>query len=518
MAQSYDVIIIGAGIVGSMIARTLSRYQLNILLIEKDADIGMGASSANSAIVHAGYDPLPGTLKAALNVQANALWDELAEQLHIPFERRGDYVVAVGPEEFTTLEALREQGRRNGVPGLEIIPGSEVRRREPHINPAVSGALWAPTGGLCDPFMATVAAAENAVQNGVTVLLETAFQDFVMEDSRIVGVQTNQGSFGCRWVVNAAGLYADDVMHKAGVRPDFQITPRRGEYCVLDRAEVSMNNVLFPVPTKAGKGILVTTTLHGNIIVGPNATSLEDKEDRAVTAQGLAEVCAGGQKLIPALALRQVIATFAGNRATGNARCEDPLVDYHSDFLIEVPEQAQGLVNLGGIESPGLTSAPAIALRVVALLREAGEKLVEKPDWNPVRPARPRFRDLSHAERARLIAADPRYGRVVCRCELVTEGEIAAEIHAPVPAITYDAIKRRTWLGAGRCLGGFDLPRVVALLSQELDIPLHEVTKRGPGSEFLARPTKVVAPAEITLARPPLAADTRPVQEVEHDA
>jgi glycerol-3-phosphate dehydrogenase len=494
--EPYDFIIIGGGVVGCMLARFLSRYQGSILLIEKESDIGMGASSANSAIIHAGYDPMPGTLKAKLNVRANAMWDNLAGELSIPFERRGDYVVAVGPEELPGLERLLEQGRQNGVPGMHFVSAEEMRQREPEISPQVSGALWAPTGGICDPFAATNAAAENAVQNGVRVLLDTAFEGFVIEQGRVIGVKTNRGLFGCRWAVNAAGLNSDMVMHAAGVRPEFTITPRRGEYCVLDRAEITINNVLFPVPSKAGKGILVTTTLHGNTIVGPNANAVPDKSDHSVTALGVNEIVQGGHKLVPSLNLRYIIATFAGLRATGNAPCETPGVNYTGDFVIEIPREVKGLVNLGGIESPGLTSAPAIALYVIELLTAAGEKLVERDDWQPIRPPRPRFRELSHADQARLIAEDPRYGQVVCRCELVTEGEIVAEIHAPIPATTYDAIKRRTWLGTGRCLGGFDLPRVTALLARELNIPVEEVTKKGPGSNFLFRPTKVIDPNE----------------------
>lgn len=490
MAAKYDYVIIGGGVVGSMLARFLSRYQASILVIEKEVDVGMGASSANSAIVHAGYDPLPGTLKAKLNVQANSMWDNLAGELNFPFERRGDYVVAVGPDESPGLELLMEQGRLNGVPGIHYISADEMRKREPEITPLVSGALWAPTGGLCDPFAVTVAAAENAVQNGVKVMLDTAFEDFVWDQQRIIGVKTNRGVFHCRWVINAAGLYADDVMHRAGVRQDFRITPRRGEYCILDRAEITIHNVLFPVPTQAGKGILVTGSLHGNTLIGPNAHAVESKEDRSVTSQGIDELCSGAHKLVPGLNMRYIIASFAGLRSTGNARCADPTIHYNSDFVIEIPEGVQGLVNLGGIESPGLTSAPAIAHHVIELLKDAGEKLVEKTGWQPIRPPRPRFRDLTHAGQARLIANDPHYGRVICRCEMITEGEILAEIHAPIPATTYDAIKRRTWLGTGRCLGGFDLPRVVALLAQELGISPQEVTKKGGRSEFLFRLTK----------------------------
>ena len=349
MTAVYDFVIIGGGVVGSMLARTLSRYKAQILLIEREVDVGMGASSANSAIVHAGYDPLPGTLKAKLNVQANPMWDNLAGELNFPFERRGDYVVAVGPEERPGLEMLLEQGRRNGVPGIHFISADEMRKREPEINSQVSGALWAPTGGLCDPFAVTVAAAENAVQNGVKVLLDTSFKDFIWEDQRIAGVITNRGSFRSRWVINAAGLYSDDVMHCAGVRPEFSITPRRGEYCILDQAEITIHNVLFPVPTQAGKGILVTASLHGNTLVGPNAHAVSSKEDRSVTSQGIDELCSGAHKLVPGLNMRYIIASFAGLRATGNGPCANPDVQYNSDFVIEIPEGIEGLVNLGGI-------------------------------------------------------------------------------------------------------------------------------------------------------------------------
>ncbi len=490
--KKYDVIIVGGGIVGSMTARFLSRYQLDILLIEKSADVGTGASSANSAIVHAGYDPLPGSLKAKMNVAGNAMWDTLSGELGFDYDRRGDYVVAVGQEEFDHLDSLIDRGVKNGVPGMHIISADEMRYREPNLNPEVSGALWAPTGGICDPFMAVVAAAENAVQNGVTLMLNTAFEDFVLDGNRIVGVKTNNGTFGARWVVNAAGLYSDMVMHKAGIRPEFNITPKRGEYAVLDHAEIQINNVLFPVPSKKGKGILVTTTMHGNTMIGPNSDPVPGKEARTSTKEGMDEIWSGAQKLVPSLHPRFTIALFSGLRATGNAPCETPGVDYNQDFIIEIPWEVRGLVNLGGIKSPGLTSAPAIAQRVVELLKEAGEKLVEKRDWNPIRPTRPHFRKLPREEQIKLIKTDPRYARIICRCETVTEMEIINEIHAPIPAITYDAIKRRTWLGTGRCLGSFDMPRVVDILSRELGLPPELISKKGASSEFLVRKTKEV--------------------------
>ena len=488
--EKYDVVIIGGGIVGSLTARELSKYKLSILLIEKEADIGSSVSCANSAIVHAGYDPVPGTLKAELNVLGNAMWDELSGELSFDYKRSGDYVVAVGPEELRALEKLLDQGRRNGVPGMHMISAEEMRAREPEINPLVSGALWAPTGGICDPFMATIAAAENAVQNGVKVLLNTTFLNFIIENDQIIGVKTDRGEYACRWVVNAAGLYADEVMHLAGVRPEFKITPQRGEYAVLDRVDIQINNVLFPVPTEKGKGILVTATTHGNAIIGPNSVPAKDKEDSAVTGEGIQEIWEGAQKLFPHLKPTSTIAMFAGLRSTGNASSANRSVYYDNDFVVEIPDRPRGLVNLGGIESPGLTSAPAIAKRVIDLMVDAGEKLQLKRDWNPIRPPRVHFRKLPLEEQRKLIKADPRYGRVICRCEMVTEGEIVAEIHAPIPAVTYDAIKRRTWLGTGRCLGSFDMPRVVEILARELGIRPEAVTKKGPGSEFLVRMTK----------------------------
>ena len=492
MQEKYDYIIIGGGVVGCMIARWLSRYEGKVLLIEKEADVGMGCSSANTAIVHAGYDPLPGSLKARMNVKGNAMWDTLAGELNFAFERRGDYVVAIGDDELPLVHKLMDQGKKNGVPGMIMIDGPEMRAREKNINPETSGALWASTGGICDPFQITVAAGENAVMNGAKVLLNTAFQDFIMEGKRIIGVRTNRGDFLGRWVINSAGIYSDEVMHKAGVRPEFIIKPRKGEYYIFDRADVSIDNVLFPVPSAKGKGILVTTTLHENTIAGPNGTIIEDKEDTSSTKEGLEEVAAGALKLVPSLNLRYSIANFVGLRPMGNGPCKTPGVVYNNDYIIEIPEEVQGLVNLGGIESPGLTSAPAIAEEVVDMLRDAGENFVVKKDWDPIRPGRPRFRNMSHKDRQLLVEMDPRFGQVICRCENITEGEIIAEIHAPIPAQTYDAIKRRTWLGTGRCQGGFDMTRVVTILSRELGISPLEVTKRGTGSEYLFRQTKQV--------------------------
>ncbi|MBC7261875.1 MAG: NAD(P)/FAD-dependent oxidoreductase [Chloroflexi bacterium] len=479
MDALYDVIIVGGGVVGCFIARALSRYKLRVLLLERESDVCSGTSKANTAIVHAGYDAKPGTLKAALNLVGNRAYDQVCAELDVPFQRCGTYVVALTDDDLRTLDDLYRRGVQNGVTGMRIISGEEMRRIEPLVNPETRGALYAATGGIVDPFLLTIAAAENAVLNGVHLRLETEVTDLIRQNGRIAGVKTNQGQIFGRFVINAAGLHADQLMAKAGLQ-GFTITPRKGEYYVFDREKSRVHAVLFPCPTPISKGILVTPTTHGNTLIGPNAVDISNKEDLSVTPQGLEEVFAGAQRLVPTLDRRDVIAVFAGLRASGST----------GDFLIEAPAQAPGLINVAGIESPGLTAAPAIAEFVVQLLRECGLKLVEKPDYNPIRRAPPRFSELSRQEQALLIAKDARYGRIVCRCETVTEGEIVAAIHAPVPARTYDALKRRTRLGAGRCQGGFDTPRVIHVLARELGLPPTAITKKGPGSEFVVRETK----------------------------
>lgn len=479
--KEYDVIIIGAGIIGSLTARELSRYDLRILWIEKNPDIGMGSSSANSAIIHSGHDPKPGTLKAEMNVRGNKLWKSVAPELDIAHKECGSYIVAIGVEEFELLSPLYENGVQNGVPGLEIISRTEMLNREPLLNPRVSGALYTPTAGVIDPFGAVVAAGENAVTNGVELLLNCEFLDFIIEDKKIVGVKTSQGNFACRFAVNAGGLFSDEILHRASSRPEFKITPRRGEYLVFDSSALKLNNVLFPMPSQKGKGCLVTTTTHGNVMIGPNANEVDSKENTETAVEGLFEILEKSKKLVPSINARHVIAQFAGIRATGNA---------NKDFVIEASNEVFGLVSLAGIESPGFASAPAIAERAVEILKEIGLPLKKNPKFNPVRSAPPVFHRLSHVERGELVKQNPAYGRIVCRCEEVTEGEIRAAIHSPIPATTYDAIKRRTWLGTGRCQGGFDYPRVMEILSEELGIPMTAVTKEGAGSEIVYRRTK----------------------------
>jgi glycerol-3-phosphate dehydrogenase len=484
MRTNYDVIIIGSGIVGSLTARYLSAYDIKILVVEKEADVGMSTSSANSAIIHSGYDPAPGTLKAAMNSLGNRLWHALAPELAISFKESGSYVVAVGAGELPILHELYERGIANSIPGLKIFDKDEFLRREPLINPDVSGALWAPTAAVIDPFGAVLAAAENAVVNGAEYLFETEFTGFIFGGNKITGIKTTRGDFFCKWVINSAGLYSGETANKAGTCKDFVITPRKGSYLIFDPVKLSINNVLFPVPTDKGKGILVSTTTHGNVMIGPNNEPCENLDDSATTRAGVEEVLKGAKKLVPSIDPKNVIAMYAGIRASGNAG---------KDFIIELPAEIKGLVNLCGIESPGFASAPAIALKVVELLKSAGFELKEKTGWIPVRKPVPHLHTLSLKERAELTAKNPAYGRIVCRCEEITEGEIIDAMRSPVPARTYDGIKRRTWLGTGRCQGSFDMPRVIQIMAREMGIPETEVTKKGGGSEIVFRKTKEVS-------------------------
>lgn len=481
----YDVVIVGAGIVGSMVARELSKYRLSVAVLEKESDVGMGQSTSNSAIIHSGHDPAPGTRKARFNVRGNELWYRIAPELDIPLDNTGALVVAVGAEEQSRLHELYDRGLANGVKGLEILTREEVLEREPHLSPDVSGALSTPSAGVVDAFQGVLGAAENAAQNGVAFFLNTEVQGAIVEDGRLAALDTSRGRFAATWFVNAAGVHADEIMHMAGDHPEFAITARRGEYFVFDQSRFRVGTVLFPMPGEKGKGILVTTTTHGNTMVGPNSDRISDKEDHSVTERGMSEILEGATKLVPSISPRDVIATFAGLRATGNHE-----TDGYRDFLIDVSSGVGGLLNLAGVESPGYASAPAIAEHVVHLLREQGVTLDEKSDWNPRRRRIPRFAEMDHATRAEIVDKNPAYGRIVCRCEEVTEGEILAAIHAPIPATTYDAIKRRTWLGAGRCQGSFDYPRTMEILARELGVSMTEITKKGPGSVFLYRKTK----------------------------
>ncbi|KXG76969.1 L-2-hydroxyglutarate oxidase LhgO [Fervidicola ferrireducens] len=475
-----DVVIIGGGVVGCMIARELSRYQLKTVLLEKEDDVASGTSKANSAIIHAGYDAKPGTLKAKLNVRGNPLFDKICSELDVPFKRIGSLVVALNEEEIRVLEELMERGKTNGVPGLEIISREKLLEMEPNINRQARAALYAPTAGIICPYELTIALAENACQNGVEIKLNSPVLGIGVENEGVLAVRTPGETIYTRYIINAAGLFADEISRMAGAE-DYRITPRKGEYLIFDRRFGGIvSRAIFPTPTKISKGILVCPTVDGNFFIGPNSNDVREKDDVAVTQQGIEEIIKGARKLVPDLPLKHVIASFAGLRAVSDT----------DDFVIMASKKVKGFINVGGIQSPGLSSAPAIAEMVLEILKEEGLELKEKSDYNPERPRIFKFRHLSSEEKRELIRKNPAYGRVICRCETVTEGEIIDAIRRPVGARSLDAVKRRTRAGMGRCQGGFCLPRVVEILARELGISPLEVTKSGSGSEILKGRTK----------------------------
>lgn len=472
--KQADVVIIGGGIVGTAIARELSRYQLDVILLEAETDVAMGTSKANSAILHAGFDAPPGSWKARLNALGNSAFRQIQDELKLHIKWTGSLVVAKDQTEMATLEELLTRGKQNGVQGLEIIGRDTVLAREPNLSSDIVGALWAPTAGIICPFGATFALAENAIRNGVTILRETPVLELLVEHGRIAGVRTPQGMIGAKFVVNAAGVKADDIARLAG-DDSFSIQARKGEYILFDRSVGDLvNSVIFPTPTRLSKGILIAPTVHGNLFVGPDAQNIDDKHDVSATANGMERVITGARRIVPNLPLHAAITQFSGLRAAAA----------DGDFVLCESPFARGLVHAAGIQSPGLTAAPAIAQVVADILREAGLKLSENSGFNPVNPEKPVFQELTWEQRAALIAENPLFGRVICRCETVTEAEIVAAIHSPCGARTVDGVKRRVRAGSGRCQGGFCGPRVTAILARELQIPVPEVRKDSTNSQL----------------------------------
>ena len=483
----YDIIIIGAGVSGCAIARELSRYDLNICVLDKESDVCEGTSKANSGIVHAGHDAKPGTLKAKLNVQGNLMMEEMAKKLDFPFKRNGSLVVCQNEEELSKLEELKERGKENGVEGLRILTREEALELEPALADSVYAALYAPTGGIVCPFLMNIAYVENAAINGAKFRLGTCVQD-IQRCHQVSGfkVITNQGTFYSKYVINAAGVYADEV-HNMISEKKLHITPRRGEYCLLDKnAGTLVSHTIFQVPGKMGKGVLVTPTIHGNLMIGPTADDVPDKEENATTRAGLDKVLNDSAKSVKGIPTRQVITSFAGLRAHEDG----------GDFLIEELDDVPGFIDVAGIESPGLTSAPAIGVYVCEIVKKMVEKaenqieLKEKENFIETRKGIVHFAELSLEEQKKLIQKDPAYGQVICRCETVTEGEILDAIRRPLGARTLDGVKRRVRAGMGRCQGGFCTPRIMEILSKECGIPLEEICKNNQDSRIIVGTNK----------------------------
>ena len=480
--MSYDVAIIGAGVSGALVARELCRYNIKVALVEKCIDVAMGTTKANSAIVHSGFDAMPGTLKAKLNVEGTAAMPALCETLHVPFKPIGSYVVAFSNEELETLEELKARGEANGVPGLEIIDKEALHREEPNLSDEAVAALYAPTAGIVCPYELTIAAVENAVTNGVelfrnfdvTAIEKNAQGNFVLK--------SDAGEIEAEYVVNAAGVFCDKVASLIGDN-SMTIIPRKGEYMLMDRAVGDkVKHTIFQCPTKMGKGVLVTPTVDGNLLVGPSAVDIDEKDDCATTAAGTNGVFKTALKSVPSLSTRDVITSFAGIRAHSTG----------DDFIIAPSEKDAKFINVAGIESPGLSSAPAIGLYVCDMILQDMGEVSEKADFIPGRPAPVRFRHMNAEERKVLVEKNSAYGRVICRCETITEGEILDAIHAPAGAVDVDGVKRRTRAGMGRCQAGFCSPRTMEILEHEVPLSMFDITKNGIGSNIVVGYNKEV--------------------------
>ena len=476
--MQFDVAIVGAGVVGCAIARQLSRYDLRIALIDAAEDVAMGASRANSAIVHAGYDCPPGSVEARMNVLGNALYRQWADELEVPFKRCGSFVIGFGPEDEKVLRDLYDRGVKNGVPGMTLMPGCEARAMEPALSKDVTMALFAATGGITCPYQMTIACAENARENGAEWLLNHPVTAMRREGDFVV-ITAGGEEIKTRYVVNAAGVFSDEVSRMLG-DDSFTVRPRKGEYMLLDRKSTCVETVIFQTPSKLGKGILVAPTVDGNMFAGPTAVDMTDKRDTSVTPEGIAQLTAMSKKSVPSIDLRSVITSFAGVRAQPST----------GDFIIGASKAEPRLIQAAGICSPGLTSAPAIAGEIARILRASGLEMTEKANYNPIRKAIPEFRNMNNEERAALIEKDPRFGRVICRCETITEGEIVEAIRRGARSL--DGVKRRTRAGMGRCQGGFCSPRVMEILSRELNVPMTELTKFGGESKLLVGALKEV--------------------------
>lgn len=474
----YDVVIIGAGVVGGMIARKMAEYKLKTCILEKDSDIAMGATKANSAIVHGGFDAKAGSLKALLNKRGSDMMEEICRELGVRYRRNGSLVLGYTDEDKKTLEGIMENGVKNGIEGLEIIGRERIKELEPNISDLVEWALYAPTGAIVCPYGLAEAAIGNAMDNGVELKLNHFVRKINKLENKFEICIDNEKSILAKTVINAAGIYSDEVANMAG-DASFNVHPRKGEYILLDReAGDVVNHTLFTVPTKMGKGILVSPTVHGNLILGPTAVDGEDKENRKTERAGFDKIIAESSRMVKNIPLNLTITSFCGLRSVGST----------GDFIINMPKR--GFVNVAGIESPGLSASPAIAEYVVELLENNGFKFAKRDDFNPYRESAERFSEMTDDEKNLLIKQDPSYGKIVCRCENVTEGEILKAIRTNPKATTLDGVKRRTRAQMGRCQGGFCSPYIMELISKELGIPIEDVKKSSKEAYILSGKTK----------------------------
>ncbi len=473
----FDVVIIGAGVVGGLIARELTRYRLSVCILEKENDVAMGATKANSAIVHAGFDAKPGSLKAKFNVIGSEMMERVTDELGVKYRRNGSLVIAFNEEDMKTIRKLYEQGICNGVKGLRIVYAEELHSMEPALSGKAIGALEAPTGAIVCPYELNIAAVGNAMDNGAELIRNFEVKSIQKTPNGFL-VSSDDRSVEAGYIVNAAGVHSDEVAAMAGDN-SIHVIPRRGEYVLMDKeCGHVVEHTIFRTPSAMGKGILVTPTVDGNLLFGPTAENIEDKTDRRTTAAGIAGVMKNAEEVLASVPRGKNITSFCGLRSVGNT----------GDFIIGIP--FHGFINVAGIESPGLSSSPAIAEYVVSLLKKDGLHMEENPDFNPYRAPTHAFREMSAEQKNEIIRKDPRYGRIICRCETISEGEIVDSLHRNPPALDLDGVKRRTRSGMGRCQGGFCSPHVVELIATELGISFESVTKSGKGSYINVGKTK----------------------------
>ena len=472
----FDACIIGAGVVGGFVARELTRYGLSVVIVEKESDVAMGATRANSAIVHAGFDAKVGSLKARLNVRGSEMMESVCRELGVKYRRNGSLVVGFDGNDEATLSELLSRGEKNGVRGLKLLSRDEVVALEPNIGDEVTAALYAPTGAIVCPYELCMAAIGNAMDNGA--MLKCSFEVTEITDmGDFCKVKSSNEEISARFVINCAGLYSDKIAEMCGVG-GFSITPRRGEYLLLDR-EVGdlISHTVFRCPTTMGKGMLVTPTVDGNLLLGPTAENILDKEDKSTTAEGLAKIRSSVTKQVRGIDMRKVITSFTGLRAVGST----------GDFIINSKDK---FINVAAIESPGLSASPAIAEYVRELLAELGVEMCEREDFVKTRRPMHYFRELSIDEKNEIIKENPSFAQVICRCETVTEGEILEAIRTNPRPTDLDGVKRRTRASMGRCQGGFCTPYITELLARELSVDCTEVTKFGGGSRLIVGKTK----------------------------
>ena len=474
MAKRYNVAVIGAGVVGGMIARELSRYQLDVCIVERENDVAMGATKANSAIVHAGYDAKEGSLKAKLNVQGSKMMEKVCSELGVKYQRNGSLVIGFNDEDRATVEALVKRGIENGVEGVRLVEQDELKALEPNISNNATCALYAPTGAIVCPYELCIASIGNAMDNGADLACGFEVTAIERKDGAYVITSAEGDTVEADFVVNAAGVFSDKIAKMVG-DDSFDVHPRRGEYILLDReCGGIIKHTVFRTPSKMGKGILVSPTVDGNLLLGPTSVDMEDKDDKSTTPEGLARVIREcGENLECGVPVGgKSITSFCGLRAVGST----------GDFIIN--SNVENFVNVAGIESPGLSSAPAIAEYVRDILANIGLELVAKENFDPIREPKHHFREASVEEKNEIIKKDASYGRIICRCETVSEGEILDAIRSNPPARDIDGVKRRTRSGMGRCQGGFCGPYVMELIAKERNMAFEDVTKSG-GKSFM---------------------------------